>query len=174
MRTPCFLSVFILSVALTSHAEETDDSSIRHKMNAAILESFPWSPSPESVADEGSSKEVVEFEESELGPTIILDPMVVSRSKHIRELANDLARKEQERREERFSGLNGGTIGRLGILQLGGWGSADGSWVFLRLRKTQTLRQLKLSQDRLKELWDFKAQHQKYTKKLNQSDRSRD
>lgn len=174
MRTTLLFPVFVLATAANVNGQEASGPTVREKVNAVILESFPWSPPPKATTDQGSTEKDVGFEDAEFGPAVILDPMVVSRSKPIREIAEDLARKEQESREERYSVLDGGTIGRVGPLQLGGWGSPDGTWTFLRRHKTLTHRQFDRSNARLKALWDFKKHHQKHMKTLSESGQKRD
>lgn len=80
-----------------------------------------------------------------------MKPVVVSESKLVRAVTAAIERKEQERRDEKFSPLEGGKIGTIGGMQVGGWWTPDGGWIFLRLNKTPSRRQSEATGARMKE-----------------------
>src|SRR5687767_7407920 len=111
-----FLLLSALTVA-TGRADEPPASTMRQKLSSKVKEAVSQSPPPKQSAD-------AKADENAISPAIVMKPVVVSESKIVREVAAAIARKEQEEREERFSALNGGKIGKIGGMQLGGWWSA--------------------------------------------------
>ena len=81
-----------------------------------------------------------------------MKPVVVSESKIIREVASAIARKEQEEREERFSAIDGGTIFKIGRVQMGGWWTAGEGWTFLSFNKPVSQRQVDAAEAKLRDL----------------------
>lgn len=138
--------VFVAATGLRA-AEETA-LTIREKLRAKLLASVPPPPPPSTAV---SDKDKAETE-----PTpIVMKPVVVSESKSVQAITAALDRAEQERREERFSAVNGGTIGKIAGFEIGGWWSADGGWTFLRKNKAPTQRQADATKERIKELQDL-------------------
>ena len=95
----------------------------------------------------------------------MMKPLVVSEGKLIQAVTAAIDRAEQERREEKFSALDGGKIGRIGGLELGGWWNPDGGWTFLRANKTPTYRKTEALKDQIKELEELSKIGEKKSKR---------
>jgi hypothetical protein len=142
MRTLLLISVL---ASVTLRGTEATVPTVRQKLHAKILESVPPSPSPKPPSE---TKEIE-------APAVVMKPVVVSESKLIREVAAAIDREEKDRREERFTPLNGGKIYSIGRVQIGGWFSPTEGWTFLRLNKAPTRRQVEAAEARLKELQEL-------------------
>lgn len=122
---------------------------MREKLRAKILESAP-PPAPRKpeadVADDAAAP-----------PPVVMQPLVVAESRIVREVTAELARKEEEKREERFTPLKGGKITSIGPMQVGSWWSVDEGWTFFRLRKPPTQRQIETSEAKMKNLQELAA-----------------
>ena len=144
--------VFVCST-VTLRSGEPPAPSLREKLRARILESVPPPPPPPPPKPPGVTPEG----EDAAPPPVTMSPVVVSDSRLIREVASAIQREEQERRDEKFSGLQGGTIAKVGPMELGGWWSPSGGWTFLRLNKAPTYRQTVAAESRIKELQELSA-----------------
>lgn len=139
MRTLLLISV-LASVA--ARGAEAGVPTLRQKLHAKILESVPPPPPPMPVTEQ---KEAA-------GPPVTMKSVIVSESKVIRDAVAAVERKDQERREQQFTPLNGGTLYNIGGMQLGGWWAPGEGWTFLRLNKAPTYRQITATEARMKEL----------------------
>lgn len=118
---------------------------VRQKLHATILASVP--PLPPTPGGKAPTEAV--------NPPVVMKPVVVTEGKLMQAVAAALDRAEQERRQEKFTALDGGKIGSIGRFEVGGWWSADGGWTFLRMNKTPTYRQTEAVQDKIKELQEL-------------------
>jgi hypothetical protein len=130
--------------AVTAHGEEAGAPTMRQKLHARIMESAPPPAPAKSSALQNGGEEAV--------PAVVMNPVVVSESKLVREVTAALEREKQNRQEERFSPLQGGKIANLGPMQLGGWWIPGEGWTFLRLNKAPSPRQAAAVEAMLKDL----------------------
>lgn len=147
MRT--LVVVFVWST-VTLRSTEAPAPSLREKLRARIVESIPPPPPPKPPEEPRDSEDTAP-------PPVTMNPVIVSDSRLIREVTSAIQREEQERRDEKFSGLQGGTIAKVGPMELGGWWSPSGGWTFLRLNKAPTYRQAVATEARIKELQELSA-----------------
>ena len=120
---------------------------VRQKLHAKILASVP--PLPPLPPSTGPKEET-----ETVAPLVVMKPVIVSEAKLIQAVAAAIDHAQKERREEKFSALNGGKIGSIVGLEIGGWWSPDGGWTFLRANKTPTYRQTEAVKNNIKELQD--------------------
>ena len=90
----------VVLVAGSLRGEEAPAPSVREKLRARILETLPPPPSGWPAEAKPASDE----------PVLVLEPMVVTESKGVRELAKAIKEDEQRQEAERFSVLKGGKI----------------------------------------------------------------
>lgn len=146
MRTLLALA-FLVSTALRA-AEDATDVSIREKLRAKLRETIPPPPPP-------PPKSPTEQKNDTETPPILLKPVVAMESKLIDRVTAAIDQAEQDRKEQQFSSLNGGTIGTIGPMKIGSWWEPGKGWTFLRLNKAPTYRQIQASDARMKELYDL-------------------
>ena len=142
MRTFFLLSVFAV---VTARAAEAPPPTTRQKLSSKIKEAISRLPVPKEETEPRADGDA-------LSPAIVMKPVVVSESKIIREVASAIARKEQEEREERFSAIDGGTIFKIGRVQMGGWWTAGEGWTFLSFNKPVSQRQVDAAEAKLRDL----------------------
>lgn len=145
MRT--LLSIVVLSMAAL-HGAEAGAPGMREKMiekiKAAAAALPPPAPKPATVPGESTSS------------PILMQPVIVFESPLVREVTAKLERAEQERRDETFSPLKGGTVYDFGGMRLGSWWTPEEGWTFLRTKSnTPSHRQVERSKERIKELQDL-------------------
>ena len=131
---------------------EAPEPTLREKLRAKILESVPPPSPPKPPTD---PKPAVP------APPVVMERVVVSESKLIQAVTAAIDRQEQDRREEKFTPLDGGKIFSIGGVQIGGWWSLDEGWTFLRLNKAPTRRQAEASEARMKELQELAKSSEK-------------
>ena len=119
-----WLLLLAVLMADTGRGEETPPSSVREKLRARIVESLPAPAPARPAADKPEPA----------SPVLVLEPMVVSESRGVRELGKQLVAEKQRQEAESFSPLKGGTIYRSERLELGGWWTPEGGWHFLKLK----------------------------------------
>ena len=68
------------------------------------------------------------------GAVLVLEPIVVTESRGVRELEKALADDKQRQEAERFTPGKGGTIYRSERVELGGWYSPATGWQFLKFK----------------------------------------
>lgn len=139
------LLLISLLTSVVSRGADEIAVTVRQKLQSKIKESVPPSPAPQPST---------EPKESVASP-VLMKPVVVSDSKLMRAVTETLERAEQNRRDERFSPLEGGKIATVGPLQLGGWWSPGEGWTFLRLNKGRTPRQTEAAETKMKELLEL-------------------
>jgi hypothetical protein len=144
MRT--FLLISVLT-SVASRGAEVTAPTVRQKLQVKIMESIPAPALSKPATDQKETAAVP--------PPVLMKPVVVSDSKLIRAVTEAIDRAEQDRREERFSVLDGGEIYSIGRLRIGSWWSLDEGWTFLRLNKTPTHRQTEAAAARMKELQEL-------------------
>ncbi len=115
--------VFIVFLVGSLSAEEFGSRDMREKVRARIIESLP--PAPDRPA-------FVPLESEE--PVLVLEPIVVSESRGVRELAKQVAEDRQRREAEQFTPLKGGKIYSNDRLEVGGWWEPGKGWRFLKLK----------------------------------------
>ena len=116
------LSAVLLAGSM--HGMETSSPAMRQKLRARIAE---------TVAPSGTVRSAEEKPEAE-EQVLVLEPVVVTESRGVRELARTLADDRQRQETQRFSPLKGGTIYRSERVELGGWYSPASGWQFLKLK----------------------------------------
>lgn len=104
---------------------ETSSPVMREKLRARIVETLP----PAAAATSAGPRAEPAGE-----PMFVLEPMVVTESKGVRELAKALAEDKQRQAAESFSVLKGGRIYGGERLELGGWWAPATGWQFFRLK----------------------------------------
>ena len=139
------LLLISLLTSVVSRGADEIAVTVRQKLQSKIKESVPPSPAPQPS---------MEPKESVASP-VLMKPVVVSDSKLMRAVTETLERAEQNRRDERFSPLEGGKIATVGPLQLGSWWSPGEGWTFLRLNKGRTPRQTEAAETKMKELLEL-------------------
>lgn len=147
------LLLIALFPTVVSHGADESAVTVRQKLQSKIKESVPPATPPQP-----STK----LTESETSP-VLLKPVVVSDSKLMRAVTETLERAEQNRREERFSPLEGGKVASVGPMQLGSWFSPSEGWTFLRLNQSRTLRQTEAAETKMKELQELANFREKVT-----------
>jgi hypothetical protein len=117
MRTMLLISVF---TAVTIHGEEPTPVPMRQKLHAKILETLP-PPQPEKkpAAQNELDLEIVEIE-----------PLVVTDSPVLRQLAAKIERDTQQAKDAQFSPIKGGTIYKNSRFEIGTWGDRSGLTLF--------------------------------------------
>jgi hypothetical protein len=119
-----WLLLLALLVAGPLRSEPAPAPSVREKLRARIVETLPPPPSGWPAEAKPASDE----------PVLVLEPMVVTESKGVRELAKVLADDQQRQEAERFSVVKGGKIYSSERLDVGGWWSPTGGWTFLKIK----------------------------------------
>ncbi len=118
-----WLLLFAVLLAGSMHGTETSSPAMREKLRARITETVA------PLATDRSAEEKPEAEEQ----VLVLEPVVVTESRGVRELEKALADDRQRQETQRFTPLKGGTIYRSERLEIGSWFSSSG-WVFLKLK----------------------------------------
>ena len=149
-------SLLLISALATTMVRggEATAPTVREKLHAKIMASLPPAPPPKPSGDQKD-------DEKPAVPPILMKPVVVSESKLIDAVAAGFARDEQNRRDERFTAFDGGTITSIGPMKIGGWWSPAEGWTFLRLNKTPTPRQISAAEARIRELYELASFGQK-------------
>ncbi len=120
------MRALLLLAVLTAgplRSEEPPAPSVREKLRARIVETLP-PPSSGTLEDKPEQD----------GAVLVLEPMVVTESKGVRELEKALVEDRQRQKAEAFSLLKGGTLYRSERLELGIWGRPGSGWELLRLK----------------------------------------
>lgn len=114
----------VVLVAGSLRGEEAPAPSVREKLRARILETLPSAPParPTEIKVEAES------------PVLVLEPMVVTESKGVRELAKVLAEDKERQEAERFSVVQGGRIYSGERLDVGFWWSPASGWQLLKIK----------------------------------------
>lgn len=97
---------------------------VRERLRARIIETLP-PPPPAGAADARPAQE---------GAVLVLEPMVVTESRGVRELAKALADDKQRQEAERFSVVKGGKFYSSERLDVGSWWSPTTGWTFLKIK----------------------------------------
>ncbi len=147
MRTLLWIFLLMCETARGADASDAAAVTIREKVRLKIMESLPPlpAPAPKPAADEKEKAE----------GAVVMKPMVVSESKLIHAVTAAIERQQQDRRDEKFTPLEGGRIATIAGMQVGGWWAPDEGWTFLRLNKTPTRRQREATEGRMKELQEL-------------------
>jgi hypothetical protein len=119
-----WLLLLAVLMADSGRGEEATPPSVREKLRARIVESLPAPAPARPVADKPE----------QANPVLVLEPMVVSESRGVRELGKQLAAEKQRQEADSFSPLKGGTIYRSERLEVGGWWTPESGWHFLKLK----------------------------------------
>jgi hypothetical protein len=106
------------------HGAETSSAAMREKLRARIAE---------TVVPLATARSAEESSEPE-SDVLVLEPIVVTESRGVRELAKALAEDKQRQEAERFTATKGGTIYRSERVELGGWYSPATGWQFLKFK----------------------------------------
>jgi hypothetical protein len=118
-----WLLIFAMLMAIPAWAEEAPPG-VREKLRARIVETLP-PPPPAGPTDDKPEQST---------PVLVLEPMVVSESRGVRELEKVLADDKQRQEVERFHLAKGGKIYSSERLDLGGWWSPVTGWQFLKIK----------------------------------------
>lgn len=116
--------LFAVLLAGSAAGAETSSPAMREKLRARITE---------GVAPLAAIRSAEEKPEAE-GEVLVLEPIVVTESRGVRELEKALADDKQRQAAERFTPGKGGTIYRSERVELGGWWSPATGWQFLKLK----------------------------------------
>lgn len=119
-----WLLLLALLTAGPLRSEEAPAPSVKEKLRARIIETLP-PPPPAGAADARPAQE---------GALLVLEPMVVTESRGVRELAKALADDKQRQEAERFSAIKGGKIYSSERLDVGSWWSPATGWTFLKIK----------------------------------------
>lgn len=105
------------------HGAETSSPVMREKLRVRLVETLPPAAptGPEETLAPGTE-------------VLVLEPIVVTESRGVRELEKVLADEKQRKEAERFAPLKGGTIYRSERVELGGWYSPVSGWQFLKFK----------------------------------------
>lgn len=120
MRWLLFFAVLLAGFA---PGAETSSPAMREKLRARIAETLP--PAAPTAAEET------------LGPdteVLVLEPVVVTESRGVRELEKALADDRARQEAERFTAAKGGTIYRGERVEVGAWWVPGSGWTFLKLK----------------------------------------
>lgn len=115
----------LLSAVLFSgfaHGAETSSPAMREKLRARIVETMPAPAQTAETAPEPDAE------------VLVLEPVVVTESRGVRELEKALADDRQRQEAQRFTPLKGGTIYRGERVEIGGWYSPVSGWHFLKFK----------------------------------------
>lgn len=148
---PLLVMTLCLLTAVAARGADASAPTVREKLHAKIMESLPPPPPPKP-------KPPGEEQESAI-PPLRMQPVVVSDSKLVRAVTAEMERHEQDRRDARFTPLEGGKLVNLGRLQLGSWWSPGGGWVFLSTQPPRTPRQAEAADARMKDLVELQRLH---------------
>lgn len=121
MRWP-LLFAFLLAGLM--RGQETPSAGMREKLRARIVETLP--PAATTPAEEGKPEPASEV--------LVLEPLVVTESRGVRELAKALADARQRQEAGRFTATKGGRIYRSERVELGAWWEPASGWVFLKFK----------------------------------------
>jgi len=116
------MHIAVLMVCPAS-GQEVAAPNLREKLRARIVETLP-PPSSDRPDDKPEQPT----------PVLVLEPMVVSEFRGVRELEKVLAGDKQRKETERFSVTKGGTLYRSDRVELGSWWSPTTGWQFLKLK----------------------------------------
>lgn len=117
------LLLFAVLMAVPVWGEEAQPG-MREKLRTRIVESLP-PPPPAGPTDAKPEQE---------NTVLVLDPMVISESRAVRELEKALADDKQRKEAERFSAVKGGKIYSSERLNVGSWWSPATGWQFLKIK----------------------------------------
>ena len=106
------------------HGAETSSPAMQEKLRVRIVETVP--PADPTAAAETTP-------EPDAG-VLVLEPIVVTESRGVRELEKTLAEERQRQEAQRFTPLKGGTIYRGERVEVGGWYSPASGWRFLKFK----------------------------------------
>ena len=96
---------------------------MREKLRVRLGETLP--PAALTAAEETPDS----------GPEVlVLEPIVVTESRGVRELEKTLADDRQRQEAQRFTPLKGGTVYRSERVELGAWWEPGSGWTFLKLK----------------------------------------
>lgn len=118
-----WLLLLALLTAGPLRSEEAPAPSVREKLRARIIETLPPPQAGQTEAKPEKDDAV-----------LVLEPMVVTESRGVRELAKALADDKQRQEAERFSAVKGGKIYSSERLDVGGWWSPATGWTFLKIK----------------------------------------
>lgn len=110
-------------LAAFARGAETPSPAMREKLRARIVETLP----PASTTTAGETRV------PDAG-VLVLEPIVVTESRGVRELEKTLAEDRQRQEAQRFTPLKGGTIYRSERVELGAWWEPASGWTFLKLK----------------------------------------
>jgi hypothetical protein len=107
-----------------AHGAETSSPAMQEKLRARIVETLP--PAVPTAATETAPEPDASV--------LVLEPVIVTESRGVRELEKALAEDKTRQEAERFTPLKGGTIYRSERVELGGWFSPGKGWEFLKFK----------------------------------------
>lgn len=121
MRWLPFTAVLLAGFA---HGAETSSPAMREKLRARIAE---------TVAPLATDRPTEARSEPE-GGVLVLEPIVITESRGVRELAKALAEDKARQEAERFTASKGGKIYQSERVELGAWWEPASGWVFLKFK----------------------------------------
>lgn len=136
----------LLTPFAVAGTEEAAEPTLRQKLHAKIMESVPPPPPPKPSTDQAAPASA---------PPVILKAVIVSDSKLIQAVTESIDREAQNRRDQQFKPLDGGTLYSFGLVQIGSWYAPGEGWTFLRLNNAPTRRQLDAADARLRDLQEL-------------------
>jgi hypothetical protein len=104
--------------------QEAAALSVREKLRTRIIETLPPSPPAKPAEDRPE----------QANPVLVLEPIVVSESRGVRQLEKALVDDKQRKAAEAFSFGKGGTLYRNERLEVGSWWSPVTGWQFLKFK----------------------------------------
>ncbi len=120
-----WLLLFAVGLAGLMCGQETSSAGMREKVRVRIVDSLPASPLPAKSAETTPPPEEA---------VLVLEPIVVTESRGVRELAKALADDRQRQEARRFTATQGGTIHRSERVEVGSWWSPDTGWQILKFK----------------------------------------
>ncbi|MDQ5977332.1 MAG: hypothetical protein QG602_304 [Verrucomicrobiota bacterium] len=103
---------------------ETSSPAMREKLRARIAGTVAPLPATGAAGEKSEAEEQV----------LVLEPIVVTESRGVRELAKALADAKERLAAERFTATKGGTIYRSERVEVGSWYSPATGWRFLKFK----------------------------------------
>lgn len=116
-----WLPLFAVLFAGILRGADTSSPAMREKLRSRILEVLPPVSTEERETQEPDAA------------VLVLEPIVVTESRGVRELEKSLAADKQRKEAERFTPIKGGTIYRSERVEIGSWFSSSG-WEFLKFK----------------------------------------
>ena len=116
------LSAVLLAGSM--HGTETSSPAMREKLRARIAETVSM-PAPAKAAETAPEPDA---------SVLVLEPVVVTESRGVQELAKALADDKERQEAERFTATKGGTIYRGERVEVGSWYSPATGWQFLKFK----------------------------------------